>query len=395
MGLERRHERPGACDIGLVRGNGIVEQLVHGVVEADDVEAVVRGQAVERKQKARLGLGDRGAAHGAGIVDHEHHLAGRLLVLRGGDERRRHQGEHVVGIAHMLAEQADGRRGRRGRLPGQLEVAVGRHHVRIEPHDARIVRRRIDRHGVMRALHVAQRKAGVEMHGDGDRIGRRLERRIKHWRGDAIAIRHRVADATPAAGSEVDGLRDRRRAVARRDHERHPQRGDIARAVHRLLVFDLDHDRFAGSDIGDRVGKDVRPLLLHERRLAAGALGLLVDRLGLDALLDLADHDAVADHHLERIDRAAVRQRIDVDRLDPVLRRIVEHLGDATAQRRPGHGDVDVGRKARRFDIALAVAQQQRAHMGVGERRHRRQAGSRAGTTHAKRQRGNRCNRDG
>ena len=93
----------------------------------------------------------------------------------------------------------------------------------------------------------------------------------------------------------------------------------VARLVHRLLIFDLHQHGFAGPDIGDRVGEDVRPLLFGERRLLSVLLGLLVDDARLLPLLDLADHDAVADHHLERVDRAAFRQRIDIDRLDPIL----------------------------------------------------------------------------
>ena len=48
------------------------EQHIHGVVEADDIEAVAGFQPLQGEQQARLGLHDRGAAHRAGIVDDEH-----------------------------------------------------------------------------------------------------------------------------------------------------------------------------------------------------------------------------------------------------------------------------------------------------------------------------------
>jgi hypothetical protein len=75
--------------------------------------------------------------------------------------------------------------------------------------------------------------------------------------------------------------------------------------AHRLLVFDLHHHGLVRPDIGDRVGEDVRPLLLDQARLLAGRLGLLVGVAGAGAVLDVADDDALADHHLQGVDRAA------------------------------------------------------------------------------------------
>ena len=46
------------------------------------------------------------------------------------DRRRRDEGEQVVGVADMLAEQPDRRRLLGGRRPGQFEIAVGRHRRR-------------------------------------------------------------------------------------------------------------------------------------------------------------------------------------------------------------------------------------------------------------------------
>ena len=78
---QRRHEGLGLRDMLGVGRDGVGEQHVHGVVEADDVEAVGRLEPAERVEQARLGLHDRGAAHRAGIVDHEDDLArARLLA---------------------------------------------------------------------------------------------------------------------------------------------------------------------------------------------------------------------------------------------------------------------------------------------------------------------------
>ena len=101
---------------------------------------------------------------------------------------------------------------------------------------------------------------------------------------------------------------------------------------------------------------------------------------GLLPLLDVADHDAVADHHLQRIDRAARRQRIDVGRLDPVLRRVAEDLRDAGADRRAGYGEIDIDAEPRGVGIAVVGLEQQRAGArlaGLGE------GGLRASADHA------------
>ena len=88
------------------------------------------------------------------------------------------------------------------------------------------------------------------------------------------------------------------------------------------------------------------------------------------ALLDLADHDAVADHHLERVDRAVLRQRIDVDRLDPVLGRVVEDLRDAGADGRPADREIDVDAEPRRLGVAVV-----RRSSAAASRSARRRAG--------------------
>ena len=203
-------------------------------------------------------------------------------------------------------------------------------------------------------------------------------RGVEHRRRDAVAVRHRIGRRrAPAAavGAQVDALHDRRRIVARADHQRHPQREFVAGLLHRLLIFDLHQHGFAGADIGDRVGEDVRPLLLGQRGLLAVRAGLLVDDAGLLPLLDVADDDAVADHHLERVDRAARRQRIDVGRLDPVLGRVAEDLRDAGADRRAGHREVDVDAEPGRVGVAVIGLQQQRAGARVARSDEGRPAG--------------------
>jgi hypothetical protein len=77
---------------------------------------------------------------------------------------------------------------------------------------------------VVVALDLAERKAGIEPHGDRDRVGRRLDGGVEHRRRDAVAIGDGIADLAPAASGHFRRLRHRRRHVAGRDHEGHAQR---------------------------------------------------------------------------------------------------------------------------------------------------------------------------
>ncbi|MGY3122695.1 hypothetical protein ACVWXQ_006632 [Bradyrhizobium sp. S3.14.4] len=254
----------------------------------------------------------------------------RLLGTGRGDE-----GEQIVGIADTLAEQANRWCLLRGRLPGQLEIAVGGHGAVSERDDSRRIVRALDLDVMVVTPDLAEREACLQAHRDAGRIDRRVSGGIQHRRRDTVAVRHRLRiGRAPARAvrAEVDALHDRRRIVARPDHQRQPQRIFIAGLMHRLLIFDLHQHGFAGTDIGDRIGEDVRPLLLGERGLLAGTARLLVDHPCLLPLLDVADDDAVTDHHLQRVDGAAGGKRINVGRLDPVLGRIAEGLGDAGAQ---------------------------------------------------------------
>ena len=346
-----------------VRRHGRRKQDIHGVIEPDHVESVVRLQAAEGVDEARLGLDDRDAAHRAGIVDHEDDFARHRLLLRRLDRRRGDEGEQIIGIADMLAEQSYRGRLLGHRLPGQFEIAIGRHRTFGKANDARAGVRLLSLDRVMVALDLAERKAGLQAHCDCRRIDRRILGGIEHFRRDAVAVRHRIGSGcAPAAAIllELDVLHDRRRVIARRHNHRHAQRELVAGLMHRFLIFDLHQHGLAGSDIGHRVGKDVRPLLLGQRSFLAVRLGLFVDDAGLLPLLDLADHDAVADHHLERIDRAARRQRIDIDRLDPILRRVLEDLRDAGADGRARYREIDVDAEAGRFSVAVLGLQQQR-----------------------------------
>ena len=135
------------------------------------------------------------------------------------DRRRRDEGEQIVAVADVLAEQPDRRRLLGGRLPGQLEIAIRRHRAFGKPDDARAGIGLFGLDRMMVALDLAEREAGLQPHGDAGRIDRRVRRGVEHFGRDAVAVRHGIGfGRAPAAavGPEVDALHDRRGIVARR-----------------------------------------------------------------------------------------------------------------------------------------------------------------------------------
>ncbi len=370
VGPQRVDERGGAANMLRIGRHRAREQHVHSVIEADHIEAVARLQAAERVKETSLGLLDRRAAHRTGIVDHEDHLAGQRLLFGLFDRRRRDERQHIVGIADMLAEQSDRRRFFGRRFPGQFKIAIRRHHAVGERDDAHGAVGAFDLDLMEVRFHFAKRKAGLQANRDAGRIDRRVLRRVQDLGRDAVAVGHRIGCGcapTAAIGPKLDALHDGRGIIARADHHRHPQRELVARLRNRLLIFDLHQYRFAGANVGDRICKNVRSFLFGQRGLLSVRTGLLVDDASLLPLPDLADHDAVADHHLERVDRAARRQRIDVSRLHPVLRRVFENLRDAGADRRARYREIDVDAEPCRLGGAVAIVfQQQRTGAHVG-----------------------------
>src|SRR5262249_38953871 len=177
--------------------------------------------------------------------------------------------------------------------PGELEVAIRGHRAlrQLDPVAPVSQRRRLDR--VVRGGEARERRARIELDREADRI-QWAARRMLDGRRDARCIRYLVRVGRPADAGRRSGNRRARDVAWAHDH-REPQT-ELPRVVSDgLLILDLDADRGAGSDVGDRRGEDVRPLLLDEARTPALLLGLLVLRLRGGALLDDAFDQPVAD----------------------------------------------------------------------------------------------------
>jgi hypothetical protein len=229
-------------------------------------------------------------------------------------------------------------------------------------------------HGVIEAGDPLRREARREVDGDPHGIDLALAR-LQHRRRDATGIRHPIGIRGPAGARlrrrlvGIGGyLRDRpARDVAGAHHHREAQAVGAGVDVHAVLILDLQRDRLARPDIGDRGGEDVGPLALHQAGMLAVRRGLLIDGLGLLPLLDLADDLPVADLHHEMIDRRLLRQRKDIDALEPGVRWIDEALPHRRPQDGAGDGERDVGIDQRRLvvDAGLAGLEEQPALGGV------------------------------
>ena len=320
---ERPHERgkhlgaagcPDAVDVPLgrlqilaARRLSLGEEAVGTVIEAHDVEAVARLKPCQRELERSARLLDRRPGHRAGVVEHEDHFARRApaLELAG---RHQHQ-QRVRAIAGLVGEERRRRFGARGGLPDQLEIAIGRH---LDVLEADLEASPVERRGVdamVGRLECRERHAGIEL----DAKAYRVDRATARW-----------SDERRDSRSIGDGIGVGRPALPARDGQRHA--GDVAwtddhreaeseapRVVpYGVLILDLDRDGRTGRDVGQRRGKDVRPLLLDEARALAFMLGLLVGGLGRGALLDDTVDDPVPDPHAQVIDGGVVGQGEDV-----------------------------------------------------------------------------------
>ncbi|MCY1294906.1 hypothetical protein D9M70_442230 [compost metagenome] len=323
----------------------------HRVVEADDVEAVFGLQPGDRQRQALLRLFHRGAGHGTGIVDDKDDLAfDRLGIGLACGSRWRDEGEQVGLVPDCLPEEAGIGALALDRVPGELEVAVGRHAVALQRHAAAEIIEVGDIDVMIAGFHLAEGEACLQVHRQRDGIDLSVFLGVENRRFDLFTVGNRIVDGIAGAAVEVDGLNDRLRIIAGRDHHRETERIEAVRLTDRALVLDLYDDRFAGADIGDLVGEDVRALLLEQCRLLALGLRLFVDLLGFLARLYLALDEAVADLHLQRIDRRILGQGEDIGAFDPALAGVLEALGHAGAHDRAVDVDRHVRRRPRRLD---------------------------------------------
>ena len=334
---------------------------MQGVIEGDDVEPILRAEAVERALQARLGLTDALALHGAADVEDEGDVARQIerCAARWGD----HQ-EVVVGLAHALAEEAGSGRGAGLGLPFEHEIAV-REHVAVERDVEAAVRVFDEAELVAGAGEGADVEAGGEIDAQGNRVDRAVVG-MEHGRRDAGGIRDGTGEPAPAVEADhlhAVGAGD----VSWPDHHGEAEAEAVFLHLDGFLIGQADTDGLAGADVGDGVREDVGSLLLRQGGGLSGRLCGLVDLLGLFALLDRAVDQPVADLESETVDGGRIGEREDVDALDPLIRRIGEALDERCSGDGPADVDLDVHAEGRRGNVlaGLGCGEEKRAGAGL------------------------------
>ena len=253
-----------------------------------------------------------------------------------------------------------------------------------------------------RALQTGEGAPGVDGDGQTERIGRasiRVAHRTEEigpdgpvslgpvtWCARRLPAQRDIAGLRRLEQRQRPGARHGRRR--RREAGRHDHRKAIAHAAalesDPVPVADLDHDRFAGADVGDRGDEDVGAGRCQQPGPAALARRLAVDLLRGLPFHDPADHLPAAHGHDHLVDRRALRQGEDVDPFQPGAGGVVEGL----PHRDPGDQAVDlnrhVARQGRRLEHRIGppgleeqagaqrvAVQQRRARRGRLRRPHR------------------------
>jgi hypothetical protein len=129
---------------------------------------------------------------------------------------------------------------------------------------------------------------------------------------------------------------------------------------------DLDLDARPRHQVGERLGEDVRALLIQQRRELPARARLFVDPPRLVAPLDLAPDLAIAGAHPHGVHRCPVGEREGVDGLDRVGKGIGEDLGHLHPCNESGDLHVDVGVLEGTAPEALAVGSEGVERAGVG-----------------------------
>ena len=144
---------------------------------------------------------------------------------------------------------------------------------------------------------------------------------IREASGTAFGIGGRAV-ADRGAGQRQAGN------VARRHHQREPERHLAAGIGQEAGEIKLHGRRFAGHDVAGAEGEDIGPFFLGNGRAAAGGEGAIVILACLGSLLDHSLDDPRADLHPQAADRGPVGQREDIGCLKGLVEGIDEGLAD-------------------------------------------------------------------
>ena len=313
----------------LGKSNGTVD----AIVEREHREPVTGGERVDDPGRRTAGGHHLPAAHAAGPVQHQHHVAwprrcrrhrrqhgqliGALLALGVGYQHQR-VGEIVTAITQPEHEVAVGALAG----PDPQAPVVGFHRVQTRPD-----------------LRQCQ-PGGVDADVDGERDGMG-EAGQQHRRGDPRGVGDRVGVVGVTVADRLAG-QGRARDVARRHDEREAERRLTVLVGQRADQSQRDADPFAGQDVAHPHREDVGALLLGDRGPAAGGDRVVVGLTGGTALLQFGVHLPSVGGHPHPGDGPAVGHRKDVGGFQWDVEGVDEVLGQLDAGGEPGNVGPDV-----------------------------------------------------
>ena len=238
-----------------------------------------------------------------------------------------------------------------------------------------------EQHGAVVANYVALEKA--EFNSKTWRLTLRDQMTGSPMEATARVVVNAAGPRVPAIGSLTRSTTQSRLVYSKGVHLTVPQITDSGR----ILAFFDDAERlFYVLPMGRRsvigttdtpvddpevvVTDEDRSFLLEQGGFFALAFGFLVDLAGLGAFLDLTHDQALADLHLQGVDRGVVRQRKDIDPFQPLVRWVAEVLGDSGTPNHTGDLDLDIGEQHRHRPqpVVIGGADQQRAGLGIAGR---------------------------
>ena len=330
-----------------------VGRVFDPVVERRHREPVVGRQRVDHAGRGAAGRHHLPAAHAAGTVEQEDHV---LRTRRRGGLGRQH--DDLVGAFVALGVgDADRGLGGAGVCQAQDEVTVGA----LTGLDAEVAA--LVDEGVQAGPHLPQLEPGrvdVDADREPDRV--REAGQQDRW-GDPGRVGHgvgveRVPGADRRAGQRLTG------DVARRHHQREPERGRAVLVGQRTDQPELHGDPLAGQDVADPHREDVGPLLLGDRGALAGGDRTVVGLPRLGPLAQVGLDGAAVGRHRHAGHGGAVGQREDVGGFERGLVD-VDELG---RQHRAADQAGDRGPDVEPVERQVAALGAQGAEAGVGER---------------------------
>ena len=239
----------------------------------------------------------------------------------------------------------------------------------------------LKRYFVIGALDVPNRHTRFERHRKANIMPCAIAR-FEHWRRDSRGVRYARRVRRPTCAGRIASFHrclyfanfsrqffrkfrflGYRCAgnVAGPDHHREVKFISAHVVVENINVGDFDANLLARFDVADRLGKDIRSLLLKEACRRSLIDRPLIHGTRLSPTLNQTDNPSLADDHCHIVHGGGMRQRENINRLNLFVIRILERLGHRHARDEAGDNRFDICVFQRTFDNLILGFDAQRA----------------------------------